>query len=486
MIPNARVTKNDGNTGVAAPSSQGICAIIAPCAAGVANQPASATKAGTVLTNFGLGILTEYAAHMLDVTGKPVVLVKATASTAAAYGTVAFAGTGTSVPTAGATAPVDDFDVLVEIVVGGTRGTDGITYTESLDGGKTVSAVKALGTATSIVIPNSGVTILLAAGTLVAGDTITVKTTSPRLTTADVSAALEALRVSQLRWEYLLVGGHEATATTVSILDLWLAAREAEGKFRGFIVNARPRGAAETEAEYAIAMATAFNAAASIRGHVCVDGGDVVSSVPGRGITIKRGTALALAARLMKIAYGTDASFVEDGPVAGGFTLADAVGNPNNHDEAMYPGLDDLRLVTLRSIDNKTGTYITNPNVISPIGSDFVWAQHVRTMNRACELVYAKLTGQLSRGLRKNLKPGPLGEIYVAEEDALLLDAMANADLNELRGQVTDLRFRLSRLDDVGSNGPKILSGDLEISSLVYVKGFAVNASFVRSISVPQ
>ena len=483
MVPQARVTKTDGNTGVVAPSSRGILAIIAPAEKGPANSPVSVTKASLALSTFGTGVLTEDAAYVLATSKHPVVLVRAVASTAGAYGTVALTGTGTSVPTAGAAVPLADANALITIVNGGTRGTDGITYTYSLDGGATTSAVQSLGTATSITIPNSGVQIALAAGTLVAGDTITATVTGPKLTTGDIAAALEALRTSSLAWEFVLVDGHDATATTVSTLDAWLAAREGEGRYRGFIVNSRFKNAGETEAAYLTAMTTAWTSAASIRGCVGVDGGDLASAVPGRSSVLKRPTSLALAARLMASDYGRDAAYVKDGPV-NGFALADTAGNPKNHDEALYPGLDAIRLVTLRSFDRRNGTFITNPNTIASAGSDFVWAQHIRTMNRACEIAYDVLTGELSRGVRKNPKLGPTGQVYIAEEDALKLDALVNAALNELRGQVNDLRFTLSRTDDIGSNGPALFTGDIAIESLKYAKQFDVNASFTRSIAV--
>lgn len=485
MIPIVKVTKLDGNTGVAAPSSRGICAVIAPSSSGTANQPISVTKAGLALTTFGDGVLTEDAAYLLAQTGNPVVLVKGAASTAAAYSAVTLTGTGTSVVTAGATAPVNDFPVIVTVVVGGTRGTDGITYTYSLDGGLTTSAIQALGTATAIVIPNTGVTLNLAAGTLIAGDVIKVTTTGPKMSVSDISTALEALRTSSLAWEGVLIDGHDAAAATVSALDTWLAAREAEGKYRLFVVNARLKTAGESEAAYLTAMATAWNPVASIRGCVGADGGDLTSAVPGRGYTLKKPTALGLMARAMRNGFGADPARVSDGPL-GGFGLPDAGGNPKNHDEALYPGLDALRLVTLRTFDRRNGTFITNANAISSAGSDFVWIQHLRTMNRACELAFDVLVGQLSRGVNTSPKKGPTGQVYIAEEDALRIEALVNQALNELRGQVQDLRFNLTRTDDIGSNGAAVLNGDVQLLALRYAKEFDVNASFVRSITASR
>lgn len=485
-VPNVAITKLDGNTGVVAPSSKGICAIIAPCASGTAAQPTSVTKAALALATFGNGALTEFAAYMLAITKLPVVLIRAAASTAATYGTIALTGTGTSVPSSGATAPLDDYpNIIITVVNGGTRGSAGITYTYSLDGGNTTSSVQALGTATSITIPNSGVQIALATGTLVTGDVITAAVTGPKLTTSDITTALEALRTSALPWECVLIAGHDAVQATTDALDAWLSAREAEGRFRFFICNARMKNAAETEAAYLTAMTTAWASAASIRGCVGADGGTLVSSVPGRSYVLKRQTSLALAARTMLNAYGRDPAYVADGPVSG-FKLPDANGNPLNHDENYYPGLDAIRLVTLRTFDQRQGTFITNANVISTTGSDYVWIQHVRTMNRALEIAFGILTGQLSRGIDKNPKLGPTGQVYGAEKDLLRIEAKVNAAINELRGQVADLRFTLSRTDDLGSNGPANLTGDMQLVALAYVKSFLVNAAFTRSITVAQ
>jgi hypothetical protein len=484
MLPSVNLTKTDGNTGVVTPSNLRVLAIIGPSSAGTAAQPVQITKASTAFSTFGYGELTEAAALVMSKAKRPVVMVKAAASTAATYSAVTLTGTGTSVPTAGVTAPTDDYSVVVTVVNGGTRGVDGITYTYSLDGGETVSAVQALGTATSIVIPNSGVTIALAAGTLVAGDVITLTTTGPKLTSGDISTALEALRTSALQWEAVLVVGHAAVASTVSALDTWLSAREAEGRFRGFLVNARMKNAGETEAQYLTAMTTAWASAASIRGCVGADGGHVTSALPGRPLYLKRPTSWFLAARLMSESYGRDAAYVADGPV--GAVITDGNGNPLDHDEYLYPGLDAIRLVALRSFDDKAGTFINNAPVISTPGSDYVWAQHWRVMNRACALAYGILRDQLSRGVRSNPNQGPNGEVYIAEEDALAIEALVNHALTELSPEVTGLQFVLSRTDDIGSNGPVTLNGEVQVSALRYVKTFNVNAGFVRAISVSQ
>lgn len=488
MLQRVTVRRGDGKTGASRGSSRGICAIIAPCEKGAVDTPISAAKSGIALATFGDGALSHGDAYIRSVALKPTVLVRASASTAGSYGTVTTTGAPASSPsvitTSGTAKPLLDANVIVTFLSTGVVGTAGIRYTTSLDGGVTTSAEMALGTATQIVIPYSGVTILLAAGNVAAGETVAFKATGPRLTTSDISSALEALRLSRLGWEWLHIGGHDATAATVTLLDGWLESIESMGRFRGFSANARMMNDGESPSDYQAAMTTAFANAASIRGCVGVDGGDNVGLLPLRTFNRKDPTALALTARLMKISYGTDASYVNDGPVRG-FELYDELGNPKNYDEALYNGLTNQRLVSLQSRENRTGTFIADPVTIAPVGSDYVYAQHVRTMNAALEIAHFVLTGELSRGIRKDQsREGPNGEIYAAEDDLLELEALVAQAQSELRPEVSDLRFTLSREDDVGANGPVFVNGTQEVSSKVYVKGYGIDAVFTRNISI--
>lgn len=363
MIPSVDIRKVDGQTGVVRPGSEGILCIIAPSEKGTANQAASYTRSDLAQSDFGGGALVDYAAYVMSVAQNPVLLVRPTTATAATYGTVTLTGQGTApITMVASSAPLDDYDVLVTFVDGGTVGAAGITYTESLDAGKTTGPLKALGTLKTIQIPSSGVSLAIGDGTILPGETVACRTTGARMSNTDLVAALEALRVTASPWDSVLVHG-EATATTVATLDLWLASREAEGKYHTAITNARLRNTGETEASYKGVLQGLFGQAASIRVVVGADGGDVVSVV--RGITMRRPTALGLAARGMAIDLATDAAYVSDGPIQG-YQISDARNNPIYHDEALFPGLDDLRLATFRSFFGREGVYITNPLLISP------------------------------------------------------------------------------------------------------------------------
>jgi hypothetical protein len=490
MLPNTTITKQDGNTGVVKPSTTGVLAIIAPAEKGTANQAGTYARIADALAKFGLGPLCEDAAYFMPNAKKPVLLIRASASTAAAYGTLDDDGVaGTSVVTASATTPLDDYNLVFKVVHGGTIGVAGITYTYSLDGGKTTSPITALGTATAaafnapVVNTASGVSLDFAAGTLIAGDTVTVSTTGARMTNSDLVTALEALRVSKLPWDMVLVTDCPASSTTIATLEGWLTGLEARGVYKMGYLNTRFKGATESEATFATAMATLTGAATpAIRVDIGCDAGDVASQIT--GLVQPRPVALATATRALSFTIGTDPAFVKNNAIPG-FSVVDDTGNPKWHDESLFPGLDDLRLTTLRTIDGEDGVFITNANLFSSGGSDYVWDQHARTMNAAATISYRLLTRELSRGVRKQAPEAVTGKIYILEEDASAIEILVNAALGrELANEANDVALVLSRTDDLSSNGPGTLSGSLELEDFAYIKKFNIAAKFVRSISV--
>ncbi len=474
-LPNVTLVKKNGQTGTARPSATGILAIIACANAGSFNAPSSHTKNSLAYAEFGDGALAEYGAHIMSATQKQVLLVRANATGVGAYGTPVQTGAGTSVLAVNTATlkPFDDFQVLLTFVTGGTRGTAGITYTYSLDNGLTASAVQALGVATSITIPNSGVTIDLGAGTVLAGQTFAVTATGPTMANADLSAALEALRVSRASFEGILIAG-TTDATMLATLQAWITAREAEGRFYHAYVNTRFRGAAETSAAFKTVLDGIYGAVAAPSVLVGADGGRIPSVLPG-GRTFVRPVALAVAARAMAIQISKMPSYKADGPVSG-WSITDSRDNLLFHDENAFPGLSDSRFTTFRSFNGSTGVYINLPLLFDAVGGDYVFLPHVRVMNRACDLVRQNLELQLSSDQRK----GSNGRIV--EEDAARIES-SNAKIltKQIKepGFCSDTGFLLSRTDDATSNAGVTLTCELGILPLLYVTGFNVEAKFI-------
>jgi hypothetical protein len=131
-------------------------------------------------------------------TGAPVIGIRIpSVAVAATKSAVDKSGAGTSVVTVTGT-PTDGFDVVFTVTTGGTIGTAGCFYTLSLDGGTTTGVATALGTATTLVLAGTGLTLNFAAGTLIATNTYSFYTTPASasvlpLTTTRVGASTSVI-----------------------------------------------------------------------------------------------------------------------------------------------------------------------------------------------------------------------------------------------------------------------------------------------------
>lgn len=483
-VPGLEFRKGDGGTGVVRPAPTGILAIIAPGEKGTVNRAETHTKKDALKTANGWGHLTEFGTLTMAWTKKPVVTVLGDASTDGDYSAFATSGVGggTATFTEGATKPLDELSIVVEFPTGGTVGAAGIKYRYSINGGETFSKILALGTADSIEIPDTGASIELGEGTIIAGARVAFTTTGPKLTNTDLPAALEALRVTKSPFEAVLIDV-DADLTTVGTVNAWLSELNKAGKFPTVVLTARPKAADEDETEYQTALAAIVDAASSLDIVMCADLGDVPSEL--RGIMMPRPAGLFAAAWGMSVRVGTDPAYVELGPLPN-VKITDARNNPKYHNEELFPTLDGLRLTTLRTIEGYEGVYITNANLLSPSGSDYVYWQHARCINRGMAITYQILTKKLSKGVRKAPKPGPNGERFIAEGEAADLESLVNAQLYaELvkPGEVDDMKLLISRDDDIRSNAGATITCSLQSVSLGYVKKFVITAGYVTQIA---
>ena len=491
MLPAVTISKNVFTTVGAPPSQVGVLAILAASSTGTLNQPAGFARTDLAVNSYGYGPLTDYAAYDIAVANFPVTLVKSNATYPGSYGAIATSMTGTSVVTAGVTAPYDHYAIGINILSSGTVGSasPAITYTYTTDGGNLTSGVQSLGTATTLTIPSTGVSFALAAGTLNLGDSWTCYTERPLPNDSDVLTSLTALSLSRAVWEMALVDS-SMTTSTVGLIDTFLAGLENKGIFKAVILNTRfkkePEPATESEATYAAALTTLVQNQTSIRICVGADGAHVPSQIT--AWNLKRPTSLLLAAKSMSFGanFGTDAAYVATGPLQGA-QIADNNGNPFDHDEDLYPNLDQLRLVSLRSFApaGPQGVYINNPNTIAPTGSAFPYLQFIRIANQAATIAWFILSTQLSRGVRKNPKADPVtGAVYIFEPDAATIETLVNnAYIQPFKGQVNAIQFSLSRTDNMAAI-PCNVTGLISIVALAYIKGFQIQLQFNKTIQV--
>lgn len=471
-LPNVQITELDGALGVLPPSAGKLYALVGVSSAGPVNQPATFARVRDVIATYGTGPLVEAAAHALERYGRPVVLVRTGQSVAGDEGTLdEEAFTGTSTVTLDTTPANGDHDVAWRAVTGGTIGTAGITFQWSLDGGRTWSPTTALGTANTFEFPGTGgVNVDFAAGTVVAADRLAFRTTAPRWDAAELAAALEALAASSVTWELVHVVG-PIDADAFDVIELRIAAMHAAGKERAWIANARTPNPGETEAAYRAALETSLGGRATLFGQLCAGACKLTSSVSGRKVRVP--SSFVIAAREASVSEEVNVADVNLGPLVG-VTIRDLNGNPDEHDEAVHPGLDDARFTVLRTWDSLQGVYVNRPRLFSPAGSDFQLLPHRRVMNVGHEALRTYFVRRLNRPILVDQATG-----YIREEEALEIEAGALAVLRAAllaKPKASGVQFALSRTDNLLST--RTLTGEARIIPLAYPETITLTVGF--------
>jgi len=477
-IPSVNVTERDNALGVLPPISGLPMAIVGVSSTGTAATPVLYARTTDVKADFGVGPLVEAACHAIERYGRPVLICKATSSTAGSYGTVGTSGvTGTSVVTADAVMlPYDDYDVKVVIVTGGTRGTAGITYKYSLDGGVSYSATQSLGTDTALTIAEGNVKFPLATGTLVAGDYWTCRTVAPAWNATDLGTALDALKVSTVSWSLCeIVGNIDATA--LSAIETKFAAMFTAGKPRAYIGHCRMPSASETEATYLTAMQTIFSSLSASYGALCYGACKMTSSVVS-GRRYRRPISYVVAARQSSLSDEQNVADINLGALTG-ITIRDSYGNVDQHDEAVNPGGDDLRMITLRTYDEVQGVYVTRPRMFTAEGSDFQLLPHRLVMNIAERVLRAFFVRRLNAPIQVSRTTG-----YILESTAKEIEAGANAALRSALGSkpmASGWSVTISRTDNILST--RTMTVTARIIPLAYPETINLEIGFSNPVN---
>jgi hypothetical protein len=188
-LPHASVTV-DPTSGAPGGGDDVVC-ILSPCVSLADFRARRYGSASAIIADHGYCEGAEYAALHIAQTGLPVLFAGMPIGTAGAVSRFTqYANTGSSVVSvvAGSDGVLAEHDGVIDVVTGGTIGTSQIKLNLSLDGGRSFQPVR-LGTANSYVLPNVGVTVSFAAGTLVTGDRIaTWFGSAPKITTADLAS----------------------------------------------------------------------------------------------------------------------------------------------------------------------------------------------------------------------------------------------------------------------------------------------------------
>lgn len=163
MADPVTIAESTAGPNFAALNAESVLVIIACAAGGDVDDPTVCRNDRQPADEFTAGPLVDVGKIVIGEGRQPAVLVRATTATPGAYGSLDdddFAGTAE--PAVDATSvPYNAYEAYVAFETGGELDTAGITYRTSLDGGRTLSGLKALGTGTSVLIEEGNVEFTL-------------------------------------------------------------------------------------------------------------------------------------------------------------------------------------------------------------------------------------------------------------------------------------------------------------------------------------
>lgn len=422
-IPEAKLTVVDGALGLTPPNPDNVLALIGTCSSGTVGVVGSYSDQQTVKDTFGTGPLVEAACHVLATSGGPVVLVKATSSSAGAAGSVTKVGTGSSVLTTTSSVPLDAYQVKALIVTGGTNpAANTATLKYSKDNGRTYSPEIALPSSGVYAISDAGVTLNFSAASLVAGDVYSFSTTGPSYDNTALAAALDALTADVTEWFAVWAVGVPADSTALAALyatlDAKLAAAATAYRFARSFVAAFD----DTDAN----LKTAIQALAVSRYVGVVAGFHVLTSVVSTA-QYRREFAYSALARIAGIEPQVDPGEFEQGLLPLVVSL--------DRDERKTPNLDQYGVTTARSFLGVSGFFITNGRLNAGPTSDFQYVQYGRVMDIGARAVRIRELNYVNKSVRVNA-------------DGTIFEVDARAIENDLDDALREVTVRRSRASD--------------------------------------
>lgn len=476
--PSINLTELDGAIGSLPVGSKRVAVVgVATGTVLAVDTPAAYARTADLVTTFTRGPLPELSAYWVQNYRAPAICVRTGQSVAASKATIDVTGAlGTSVVTAtSGTLFDDDVEAYFKVVTGGTIGVAGITYQWSLDGGRTLSPITALGVAALFVFPNSGGGgFSFAAGTMLAGSVIKQRGLAPNFNGTELGTALEALRVSTYEWDICLIAG----PIDSTLFDV-IATAQAANPEKTFVCNVRMPTAGESAATYKTAVDAIVSSKANTGIMVCAGACEAISGISFRAYM--RPFLFGAGPRLASVSEEVDIALTSLGALPG-ISIRDTNGNPKHHDESVNPGLDDSRLCVARTWDGKQGVYVNNPRLISASGSDFEFAQHRRIMSLARRTMRLYFIDRLSQPTLVSATTG-----FILESEALEIEAGCDAVMRSvlrakpkcsgggIDGKAS--RFcKLSRTDNILSSKTMTVQG--AVIPMAYPKAINIDLGF--------
>ena len=461
---NVQITVSDANSAAILVPGSSVMLCIGCSSAGTVGQLIVTTQPATLTANLGYGPLVEFAALMC-LAGGTVIAIKTTQNAAGTAEAVQFTGTGTSVITTtldGTVGAFDTYYVKLKVKKGGTIGTGPITVNVSLDAGRNYGPDISLGTANTLAIPNTGITLAFAAGTLVTGDVAQFATIPPAWNDAGVQAALNAFQASQYAVTGVgaayLVGACAGTdGTTIGGYMETLATGYIFNRLMCETVDVTPPttwgGAGQTEAAWTAAVLTSWSAVSQRRINPWSGYYNMPSAFPNTiagAPRYRRPGGWAAAARQITLPPQRMSSRVRDGALSN--IVIDPVNDPNDglvyHDERLNPGFDAARFGSFTTRIDKPGMFVRSPNLMAPAGSNVTLLPLGNVLDNSCSVIHQSGDEFIDDDVRLNAD-GTIFELDARAMEQKMWDAMKA----EMSTQVSSWKISVSRTQNVQATG---------------------------------
>lgn len=462
------------------------------------NTPLDSAVGGAFVAAGGYGPGPQLAELILSQSGNDVVYVPASI-TSVGTNTGVFvpaSNTGTSVMTITGT-PNDTYYGLVTVSIPGTVGTGPVQLQVSLDAGRSVYATVNLGTATTYVIPNTGLTLNFTAATLVLGNQFYWVSSEPQASNASVTSAIQSIYGLPFGEQPIVIydAGCHATGADVTAYDSDMTALFNKKRFMRMFTAAQDClwGGTSTQTENAwIAVIEASHVNdSSLR--VGVSAGHYNVQSPIDQVQYRRPLSWLAAVRNSENAIQIDLGRVADGALApvtlpSTPTWPPAITNPVTgsgagtgdgflyHNEAANPSLDAARFMTALTYIGFPGFYITDPQLMAPPGSDFNELEHGLVIDAACLVWYLYATQQLRSGVRVNKTTG-----FIYETDRQQIQMAGTQALRNVLtpgNVVTDVYVTLSASDPILSTST--ISATVSVIPLGLIEVINTTVTFVN------
>jgi hypothetical protein len=438
-LPNVNIALQDFALGLVEPAAH-TQAIVGTAASGTANVVVAISDLKTLKDTFGSGPLVEAAAHYLVVAGGPVYCCKVAAANNGSNGNVTKVGTGPAPGAAPSGNPLDDYSVVVKIVVAGARGT--ATFKISFDGGDNFSEEYVTAASLSTWAAETGLTITFTnTSNYSAGTTYSWESTGPTYDSGDLATGLDSLHASGYSFEAVQIvgtvgGADDATKVTnfmalAAAVDTKMTAW-ATGFRYAFAILQVPN-VADSALNVSAVTSFASTRIMSVPGDV-----ELVSAVTAR--RIRRNATLPIAARLGAVDLQRSPACPADGTLPGVAALY--------RDERITEALDTLRFTTLRTFDSAfAGFYVSNGRLMAPAGSDYSFVQNRRVMDRVATVARQGMIPYVNKDLRVDVKTG-----RILEKEALAIEADLRSKLEAdlvAPGRAEAIQVQVNRTDNI-------------------------------------